>query len=74
MYTERKKLRRNFSIKQPNVGEPEQKAHIKALEEHKALVNLIGEGHENVNVDEIKRSVQNLALTLEEYFKVAGIP
>ena len=74
MYTERKKLRRNFSMKQPNVGELEQKAHIKALEEHKALVILIGEGHENVNVDEIKRSVQNLALTLEEYFKVAGIP
>ena len=61
-------------MKQPNVGEPEQKAHIKALEEHKALVSLIGEGHENVNVDEIKRSVQNLGLTLEEYFKVAGIP
>ena len=53
-------------MKQPNVDESEQNAHIKALEEHKALVNLIGEGHENVNVDEIKRSVQNLALALEE--------
>ena len=74
MYTERKKLRRNFSMKQPNVDESEHKAHIKALEEHKALVNLIGEGHENVNVDEIKHSVQNLALALEEYFKVASIP
>ena len=74
MNTERKKLEENFSTKQPSVGEPELKAHNKFLEEHKALVYLIGKGHEIVNVDEVKRFTQNLVLVLEDYFKVICIP
>ena len=74
MNTERKNSKENFSMKQPNVGEPELKAHNKFLEEHKASVNSVGKGHEIVNVDEIKRSKQNLALVLEKYFKVICIP
>ena len=59
---------------QVKVGDTEYQAHLKALEDHKALVDLIGEGHENVDLDELKRSLNTLALTVEEYFKVIGIP
>ena len=50
------------------------KAHIKALEEHKALLDLMGETNQNIDMEEVKRSLQNLVLTVEEYFKVIGIP
>ena len=61
-------------MKQHIVGDVEYQAHIKALKEHKALVDLIGDGHENINLAEVKRSLQNLVFTFEEYFKVIGIP
>ncbi len=61
-------------MKQVKVGDTEYQAHLKALEEHKALVDLMGEGHENVDLEELKRSLHELTQTIEEYFKVIGIP
>lgn len=61
-------------MKQLKAGEAEYKAHIKALEEHKALLDLMGETNQNIDMEEVKRSLQNLVLTVEEYFKVIGIP
>jgi hypothetical protein len=74
MYTKRKKLRKSFFMKQPIVGDAEYQANIKALKDHKVLVDLIVEGHENIDFAEMKRSLKNLAYTVEEYFKVIGMP
>ena len=49
-------------------------AHIKAVEDHKLLVEKLNEADANVQLDEINYSLKNLTLTLEEYFKVLGIP
>ncbi|MDZ4142811.1 MAG: hypothetical protein U1C48_12480 [Methylotenera sp.] len=49
------------------------KEHIKAIEEHKSLLE---KQHVDADVqfDDIKASLENLAITLEEYMKVIGIP
>lgn len=48
-------------------------AHMEAIEKHKALLEKL---HLNGNdhLDEVNRSVQTMALTLEEYLKIIGIP
>lgn len=50
------------------------KEHIKALEEHQTLVGNLHEADSSILVDEIKNSIEKVAITLEEYFKVIGIP
>lgn len=48
-------------------------AHVKAIEKHKSLLE---QQHANANVphSELKASLEHLAITLEEYLKVIGIP
>lgn len=48
-------------------------AHLDAIEKHKALLEQL---HLNGNqhLDEVNNSLQALALTLEEYLKIVGIP
>jgi hypothetical protein len=48
-------------------------AHIKAVEEHKLLLDTL---HLNGEADLTKtiNSLENLGITLEEYLKVVGIP
>lgn len=48
-------------------------AHLAAVEKHKALLEKL---HLNGNqhLDEVNNSLQELALTLEEYLKLIGIP
>lgn len=48
--------------------------HIKAVDDHKLLVEKLNEADSNVQLDEINFSLEKLTLTLEEYFKVLGIP
>ena len=48
--------------------------HIKAVDNHKLLVEKLNEADSNVQLDEINFSLEKLTLTLEEYFKVLGIP
>lgn len=49
------------------------KKHVKAIEEHKSLLEKL-HLDSNINLDDIKISLENLAITLEEYLKVIGIP
>lgn len=48
-------------------------AHLEAVEKHKALLEKL---HLNGNqhLDEVNNSLQDMALTLEEYLKIIGIP
>lgn len=48
--------------------------HIKALEEHKTLVAKLDHTDSNILVNEMKSSLEKVAITLEEYFKIIGIP
>lgn len=57
-----------------NLSNAKFQAHIKAVEDHKLLVEKLNETDANVQLDEINFSLKNLTLTLEEYFKVLGIP
>ncbi|HEX5539370.1 MAG TPA: hypothetical protein VFX01_06240 [Methylophilaceae bacterium] len=50
------------------------KEHLQALEEHKALLEKANQTDPGLHMDEIKFSLEKIALTLEEYFKVIGIP
>lgn len=49
------------------------KEHIDAIEKHKSLLERL-HLDSNKHLDEINGSISNLALTLEEYLKVIGIP
>ena len=60
------------------MSEPELKntkfdAHVNAIEKHKALLEKL-HLDSNTHLDEVSNSIQQLALTLEEYLKVIGIP
>ncbi len=60
------------------MSEPELKntkfdAHLNAIEKHKALLEKL-HLDSNTHLDEVNNSISNLALTLEEYLKVIGIP
>jgi hypothetical protein len=57
-----------------NLKNAKLKEHIKALEEHQTLVENLHEADSSILVDEIKNSLEKVAITLEEYFKVIGIP
>ena len=50
------------------------KEHMKAVEEHKNLVEKLNEADSGIHLDDIKFSLEKLAITLEEYFKIIGIP
>ncbi len=49
------------------------KEHVKAIEEHKSLLETL---HLESDADLVKakNSLENLAITLEEYLKVIGVP
>ncbi|MGB2831957.1 MAG: hypothetical protein WBC07_03335 [Methylotenera sp.] len=49
------------------------KAHVKAVEAHKSLLET-KPIDSPTHMDEVKASLENLAITLEEYLKVIGIP
>lgn len=49
-------------------------AHIQAVEEHKALLEKLQQPETSVELEEVKYSLQNMALTLEEYLKLLGLP
>jgi hypothetical protein len=49
------------------------KDHVDAIEKHKQLLEKL-HLDSNVHLDEINNSFQQLAITLEEYLKVIGIP
>ncbi len=49
------------------------KEHVDAVEKHKALLEKL-HLDSNTQLDEVTGSLQKLALTLEEYLKVIGIP
>jgi hypothetical protein len=48
-------------------------AHIKAVEEHKVLLDTL-QLEDETNLAKAKNSLENLGITLEEYLKVVGIP
>ena len=49
------------------------KDHVDAIEKHKRLLEKL-RLDSNTHLDEINNSFQQLAITLEEYLKVIGIP
>jgi len=49
------------------------KDHVDAIEKHKQLLEKL-HLDSNSHLDEINNSFQQLAITLEEYLKVIGIP
>jgi hypothetical protein len=49
------------------------KDHVDAIEKHKQLLEKL-HLDSNTHLDEINNSFQQLAITLEEYLKVIGIP
>jgi hypothetical protein len=49
------------------------KDHVDAIEKHKQLLEKL-HLDSNMHLDEINNSFQQLAITLEEYLKVIGIP
>lgn len=48
-------------------------AHIRALEDHKMLLNNLHFDDDAILVN-AKNSLENLGITLEEYLKVVGLP
>lgn len=47
--------------------------HVKAIEEHKTLLEKLHLESDS-DLAEAKSSLQNIAITLEEYLKVIGVP
>ena len=47
--------------------------HVKALEEHKSLLEKL-HLESDADLAKAKNSLENIALTLEEYLKVIGLP
>ncbi len=47
--------------------------HVKAIEEHKSLLDRLHLESE-ADLTKAKNSLENLAITLEEYLKVIGVP
>lgn len=48
-------------------------AHLDAIEQHRRLLEQL-HLDSNVRLDEVNRAFEQIALTLEEYLKVLGIP
>jgi hypothetical protein len=57
-----------------NLRSTKYEEHMKALEEHRTLLDQFSRAESDVRLDELKFSLERLAFTLEEYFKVIGIP
>lgn len=49
------------------------KEHVKAIEKHQLLLEKL-HLDSDIRLDEAKASLEKLAVTLEEYLKVLGIP
>ncbi len=49
------------------------KEHVKAIEEHKSLLDQL-HLESDADLAKAKASLENLAITLEEYLKVIGLP
>jgi hypothetical protein len=47
--------------------------HVKAIEEHKSLLEKL-HLESNADLAKAKNSLENIAITLEEYLKVIGLP
>ena len=47
--------------------------HVKAIEEHKSLLEKL-HLESDTDLAKAKNSLENLAITLEEYLKVIGVP
>ncbi len=58
----------------PDLKKTKYQEHMEALEAHKALVNQLDASDSGIHLDQIKFSLDKLAITLEEYFKVLGVP
>lgn len=58
----------------PELRHIKYREHVQALDDHKALVEKMHQPDSGVHMDDIKFSLEKMALTLEEYFKVIGIP
>ncbi|MEZ0231509.1 MAG: hypothetical protein ACAH12_01610 [Methylophilaceae bacterium] len=48
--------------------------HLEALNQHKALLEKLHDNDDSLDATHIKQSLERVALTLEEYFKIIGIP
>jgi len=49
------------------------KEHVKAIEEHKSLLEKL-HLENDADLAKAKTSLENIAITLEEYLKVIGVP
>jgi len=47
--------------------------HVKAIEEHKSLLEKL-HVENSADLAKVKTSLENIAITLEEYLKVIGVP
>ncbi|MDI1308836.1 MAG: hypothetical protein PSV17_05305 [Methylotenera sp.] len=47
--------------------------HVKAIEEHKSMLDKL-HLESDIDLAKAKSSLENIAITLEEYLKVIGVP
>ena len=59
---------------QPDLKKSKYQEHLEAVEAHKKLLEQLETHDAGAHLDQIKFSLDKLALTLEEYFKVIGVP
>jgi hypothetical protein len=60
---------RNHDIKNDQL-----KKHLKAIDEHKSLMNDLHKSSENHSIADLKASLEKMVISLEEYLKVIGLP
>ena len=61
------------NVTKPDAVQSKYQEHIEAIEKHKRLLEKL-HLDSNSHLDEVNTSFQKIALTLEEYLKVIGIP
>jgi len=48
--------------------------HLEAIDNHKSLINDLHASEANHSVADLKASIEKIAISLEEYLKVIGLP
>jgi hypothetical protein len=63
----------NTAMSKPDLKDTKFNAHVEAIEQHKTLLAKL-HLESDADLAQAKASLERLAITLEEYFKILGIP
>ncbi len=61
-------------MKKSNLHNDQYQKHLDAIEEHKSLINDFHASETAYSAADLKASIEKIAISLEEYFKVIGLP